>query len=55
MAAISEFAKEVQPTERVSVIEKDDPDNRVLECALAAEATIIVSGDSHLRDPGSFQ
>jgi putative PIN family toxin of toxin-antitoxin system len=55
LAAISEFAKEVQPTERISVIGKDEPDNRVLECALAAEATIIVSGDSHLRDLGSFQ
>ena len=55
LAAITEFAREVQPTKRVAVIEKDEPDNRVLECALAAEATIIVSGDSHLRDLGSFQ
>ena len=55
LAAITEFAKEVQPTKRLAVIEKDEPDNRMLECALAAEATIIVSGDSHLRDLGSFQ
>ena len=55
LAAINAFAKEVQPTQRVSVIEKDEPDNRVLVCALAAGATIIVSGDSHLRDLGSFQ
>ena len=27
---------------------KDDPDNRILECALLAEANIIVSGDRHL-------
>jgi uncharacterized protein len=53
--AIGEFVKEVQPTGRVAVIEKDEPDNRVLECALAAEATIIVSGDSHLRELGSFK
>jgi len=32
LAAISEFAEEVQPAERVSVIEKDEPDNRVLGC-----------------------
>jgi uncharacterized protein len=55
LVAIAEIAKEVRPTERVTVIEKDDPDNRVLECALAAEAKIIVSGDSHLRELGSFR
>jgi len=55
LVTIAEFAKEVRPVERVAVIEKDEPDNRVLECALAAKATIIVSGDSHLRDLGSFQ
>jgi uncharacterized protein len=55
LAAISELAKEVKPMERVAVVEKDEPDNRVLECALAAKATIIVSGDSHLRELGSFQ
>ncbi|PTL36848.1 putative toxin-antitoxin system toxin component, PIN family [Candidatus Methylomirabilis limnetica] len=26
----------------------DEPDNRILECALLAEAKIIVSGDRHL-------
>jgi uncharacterized protein len=55
LVTIAEFAKEIRPTERVTVIQKDDPDNRVLECALAAEAKIIVSGDSHLRELGSFR
>ena len=55
LTAISEFAKELKATERVAAVEKDEPDNRVLECALAARATIIVSGDSHLRELGSFQ
>lgn len=54
LAVIREFAKGVEPTERVRAVEKDEPDNRVLECALAAKATIVVSGDSHLRDLGSF-
>lgn len=26
----------------------DEPDNRILECALLAEANIVVSGDRHL-------
>jgi len=55
LTAINEFAKEVRPTERVAVVKKDEPDNRVLECALAANAAIIVSGDSRLRELGSFQ
>ncbi|MBV8136123.1 MAG: putative toxin-antitoxin system toxin component, PIN family [Deltaproteobacteria bacterium] len=55
LLAISSFATEVEPTERVAVIKQDEPDNRVLECALAAKATIVVSGDSHLRDLGSFK
>ena len=28
----------------------DDPDNRILECAVKAKADIIASGDSHLLD-----
>ncbi len=55
LTAIGEFAKEVKPTERVAAVEKDEPDNRILECALAAKATIVVSGDSHLCDLGSFR
>src|SRR5580698_848516 len=33
---------------RVSVIKEDPDDNRILECAPAASAQIIVSGDRHL-------
>ena len=55
LTAIREFATFVRPQERISTIKKDEPDNRVLECAVAANAAIIVSGDSHLRDLGSFR
>lgn len=55
VAVIGEFTKGVEPMEQVAVVEKDEPDNRVLECALAAKATVIVSGDSHLRDLRSFR
>ena len=35
---------------------KDDPDdNRVLECALAAEAESIISGDAHLLNLKEFE
>jgi putative PIN family toxin of toxin-antitoxin system len=55
LAVIRQFAQEVTASERVAVVEKDEPDNRILECAVAARATFVVSGDSHLRELGSFQ
>ena len=33
-------------------VEDDPDDNRVLECAVSAEANYIVSGDAHLLDLG---
>ena len=37
-------------------IVKDDPDNnRVLECAVAAEVEYVVSGDRHLLKLGSYE
>jgi putative PIN family toxin of toxin-antitoxin system len=34
---------------------KDDPDNRILECAVAAEADVVVTGDRHLLSLGEYQ
>ena len=39
----------VSPMESVSIIKHDEPDNRILECAIASEADIIVSGDQDLK------
>ena len=36
----------------------DDPDNRILECAIKAEADFLVTGDKHLlklRNCGNFE
>lgn len=41
---LTELAELIQPKERVSVFD-DDPDNRVLECAIAGQAKAIVTGD----------
>jgi putative PIN family toxin of toxin-antitoxin system len=38
----------VEPESNVQVIKRDPDDNRVLECAKAAGAGFIVSGDEHL-------
>jgi predicted nucleic acid-binding protein len=45
-----------EPVESVGVIEDDPTDNRILECALAAGAGLIVTGDKkHLLPLGSFR
>jgi uncharacterized protein len=46
--AIRSFAVLVHPEESVNVVREDEPDNRILECALAAEASVVVTGDQHL-------
>ncbi len=44
---LGELATVVQPRRRLRVV-KDDPDNRVLECAVAGRAGAIVTGDRAL-------
>jgi putative PIN family toxin of toxin-antitoxin system len=43
------------PSQQLTVIEVDPTDNRYLECALAAEAEVIVSGDRHLLALGEYE
>ena len=46
----------VNPTERVGVVKAKDDDNRILECALAAQTDFLVTGDKeHLLPLGSFR
>lgn len=45
----------IEPTDTLTVVVGDPDDNRVLECAVAGEATHIVSGDSHLLDLTRYQ
>lgn len=44
----------IKPTMRLEVI-KDDPDNRVLECAAEGKADYIISGDHHLLDIKEYE
>lgn len=39
---LTELAELIQPKERVSVFE-DDPDNRILECAIAGQAKAMLA------------
>lgn len=44
---VTELAAVVAPKRRLRVV-KDDPDNRILECAVAGRAEVIVTGDKAL-------
>lgn len=44
---VTELALIVAPRRRLRVV-KDDPDNRILECAVTGRAQIIVTGDKAL-------
>lgn len=51
---VSDLATVVAPKRRLRVV-KDDPDNRILECALAGKAQAIVTGDKGLLALKSFE
>ncbi len=40
--------KKLEPTEKLDIIKDDPDDNKFLECAFAASAEYIISGDEHL-------
>lgn len=51
---MSMVATFVKPRRRLHVV-KDEPDNRVLECALTGRAQAIVTGDRQLLALGTFR
>src|SRR5450830_908255 len=51
---LSELALIVKPRRRLRVV-KDDPDNRILECALTGHADAIVTGDRALLALGVYR
>jgi uncharacterized protein len=55
LVALTEVAEIVRPNFQLAVVEADPTDNRVLECARAGGAEVIVSGDRHLLDLAEFE
>jgi putative PIN family toxin of toxin-antitoxin system len=47
---VTAMASLVYPRHRLDTIQQDPDDNRVLECAVEADAEWIVSGDPHLLE-----
>ena len=54
IAEWSAISEHVEPSVELAVVAQDPSDNRVLECALSAHATGIISGDKHLLALNAF-
>jgi putative PIN family toxin of toxin-antitoxin system len=55
LRAIQANTTTVKPMLKLHVIEEDEEDNKILECALAFGADIIVTGDQHLLKLGKYK
>lgn len=55
MELVTQTAEIVEPDFRLSVVADDPSDDRILECAQAGGADVIVSGDRHLKALGSYE
>ena len=51
---LSNLGEIVEPAEPLTVL-TDEPDNRILECALAANAQLIVTGDRAMLALGEYR
>ena len=51
---LSNLGEIVEPVESLAVL-ADEPDNRILECALAANARLIVTGDRAMLALGEYR
>lgn len=53
---ISQSSHMVYPAERLSIVKTDEADNRILECAVTAQAKYLITGDHrHLIPLKSIQ
>lgn len=51
---LSELGEVVSPRKKVKAL-SDDPDSRVLECALTGQADVIVTGDQAMLALGQYE
>ncbi len=55
LRVISTDCNTVESKVQLRVVNTDEDDNKILECALAADADVIVTGDKHLLEIGKFK
>jgi putative PIN family toxin of toxin-antitoxin system len=51
---LSDLAQMVKPTKKIRIL-ADEPDNRVLECALFGKADAVVTGDKEMLKLKNFE
>ena len=51
---LSDIATLVYPRQKIDIL-KDEPDNRILECAVAGKAGVIVTGDREMLRLGEYK
>ena len=51
---LGEMGEIVEPSRRLTVF-RDEPDNRILECAVEGKADVIVTGDKAMLAFGEYQ
>ncbi len=51
---LSEMAEWVDPSKKIKVL-IDEPDNRILECAVSGNADVIVTGDKEIIRLGEYE
>ena len=49
------MSDQAESTEDLHMVADDPDDDKFIECALAAGASLIVSGDYHLLDLGEYE
>lgn len=52
--ALAHVGELITPAITLAVVPNDPDDNRILECAVAGSANVIVSGDLDLRNLGAY-
>ena len=52
---IDRVSVRLEPAVKTDVIKQDKDDNRVIECAIAAQASLIVTSDKHLLKLKKYQ
>jgi putative PIN family toxin of toxin-antitoxin system len=55
LSDLDECATMVHPTQSLAVVVDDPDDDRILECAVAAGSSYLVSGDNHLLRLGGYE
>jgi uncharacterized protein len=55
LRTITAQSKMVEPKIDLHIIDADEQDNKILECAQAANADYIISGDKHLLQLGKLK